>query len=197
MLEIVKASFTKEQASELPLVTVGIVMNRPLEDPFTKQALESLQVQTFGTFDLLTLDNLKANVSIGAARNAIVRNSEAEFITFIDQWDMLMPDALQSMLDLFILNLKEYRSLVHLSTACLVARRNGDMVLSSHRSPGLFKREWLQKHPFPEAGLQFPDQYQVDKLKASTGRKQASIHIGHQFAYVYRDYPFRQDGVKP
>jgi hypothetical protein len=197
MVEIVQASFERDEAFQLPTVAVGIVVNRPIDDPLTKQAFQSLTVQSYPTFKVYTLDNLKAGISIGAARNAIVRNTDADLITFLDQWDELMPDALQSMVDMFHLNRKELQKLVHLSTACLVARKNGDMVLSSHRSPGIFKREWLVKHPFPEQGLTFPDRYQVDKLAAFTGRKQASIHIGHHFGYVYRDYPFRQDGVKP
>ena len=192
MVEIVQATFRRKQA-KAPLVAVGIAAHVDLKDPRSKQAFESLSVQTYPNFDVLTLDIHKAQLSLGAARNEFVSASKAEFITFMDQLDMMLPDTLQSMLDVLKLHQQEDRTTVHVSTGALV-HRDGEMMLSSHRSPGLYKREWLIKHPFPVEAFTFPDPHHREKLAAS---KQASFHIGHHFGYVYRDAPFRLDGVNP
>lgn len=180
----------RHTSTKRPKVAVVMVVDLPPDDPRLQAAMESLSVQTYTYFDVYGVDNREAGWSLGDARNRAMKEAHGAYVLFLDQLDMLVPDAIASMVDLMELNRKEHPELQHLTIGALVQNKDGERYLSEHRSPGIYVRRFVVDNPFPVDPMDFPDPY----MRHVLGER--SIHIGHHFGHVYREEPFRKDGFR-
>lgn len=182
-----------------PKVCVVLVLHRPADHPYTVEALDSLRTQTYANLEAQTVDNTAGEATIGQCRNLAVRQTDAELVLFMGEEDMLTPDTVQSMVDLYQLARRtELQSVVHVTTQMMVLLENGNRApLPSLTAPGMYEREYLLNNPF-DASLD----YNVDRAQhrnlqglAQVKGQPVTFAVTHHFGYILRMHPFRRDGI--
>lgn len=190
-----RTDYSKPVDTMPPKVCAVVVYHRDPTNAMLLECLESLSVQSYANIECVTVDNRDNGQTIGAARNQAIALTDADLVLFLAEEDMLTPDTVQAMVDLYRMGKENVSDLIHITTNCMVQLEGGQRVLSQMKAPGMFERSFLLDNPFDDHDR--PDATMAQKLVNLASIKQQPVHFGttHHFGYVMRMHPFRRDGI--
>lgn len=182
-----------------PKVAVVLVYHREPRYVHLIDAMESVSLQSYPNCECITVNNCKAGLTLGAARNLAVADTDARYILPLQEDDMLTPDTVQVLVDSFERTLQESPTVVHVTHGCCILLQDGRVgVATGIHAPGLYLRDHLVSNPFdPDLTMNVDAAQQrlMDRLVSVVKGPTQSV-VGHHFGYLLRDTPFRRDGIK-
>ncbi len=189
--------FTHTVDTMPPKVCVGIVYHREPNDKWLLDAMESLSVQSYPNVECITVDNRDNQLTIAAARNSVVSNTDAPFVLFLCEEDMLAPDSIACLVSMHQVGKSTAPTLVHTTHKCVVILENGQLAISELHAPGLYERDYLLSNPFDADLTQRVDLNQMVNLRnlALLVKGPTSWCVAHHYGYQLREHMFRRDGI--
>jgi len=189
----------ERQARELPTIDVLLVNSRGMDHPWVKQAVASVHAQGYPC-GLLILDNTDRALSIGAAYNQLVRDSDADLVVFLSDDDYMEPDLVGGMEACMAMAQKQQAGVVvHLTTFCTVLiDHQGRAGQAQIPHLGMFRRSFLLEHPFNEALQHGVHTDMFSRLQNTTkfmGRP-VSACVVHNYGYTFRQHIGQASGMK-
>lgn len=189
----------REEPRPLPTIDVLLVNSRGADHAWTKTAVASVHGQSYPC-GLLILDNTDHALSIGAAYNELVRNSDAELVVFLSDDDYMEPDLVGGMeACMNVARQQNAGVVVHLTTFCTAlvdhSRKMGQVQLPHL---GMFRREFLLQHPFNETIEKGVHSDMFERLQRTTKflGKPVSACVVHHYGYIYRQHIGQASGMK-
>lgn len=182
----------------LPLkVDVCMIQIRPDDHEWVAEAKRCVSEQSYAHLGFLVVDNLDRSLSIGAAWNACVAQSDADLLLFLGDDDGMTPDLVECMVNGWRHMQPQAPNLVHLTTHCTVM--NAQASLTAHLQvphTGMFLRRFLVDHPFDEAITRHVGASKVNAVHVA-GKELAqpmSMAIIHHYGYLWRQHPWMNNG---
>lgn len=181
-------------------VDVLMINSRGIAHPWTIAAIDSVKAQHYPETMLLVLDNTDHALSIGAAYNALVKQSSAAFVQFLSDDDAFTVDLVGSSLACLLSARKRSASIVHAttSTTVIIEPEGHTAHASNLLQLGMFEREFLLTNRFNEAlskGIDRDMHSRLDSL-AKFRRAPLSVPITHQSGYLFRQHIGMAGGMR-
>jgi glycosyltransferase involved in cell wall biosynthesis len=189
----------REEPRTLPSIDVVVVNSRGVDNPWFKHAVRSVHGQSYPC-GLLIVDNNDRALSIGAAYNMAVQESNADLICFLGDDDWMEPDLVASMEACMDMARRQNDGVViHLTTFCTaVIEHLGKMGQVQLPHMGMFRRDFLLEHPFNEeleknvGGEMFRRLNDTSKFLG----KPVTAAVVHHYGYMYRQHIGQASGMK-
>jgi len=157
-------------------------------------AFNSATFQSYPNFKIRIEDNPKMQKSIGKIFNELVEESDADYVFFLGDDDMIAPDYIQSLMDNLMLSQEYQPELIYASSYISYLHENGELFGFSPLIPtGLFQRAFLLENKFNEELPKLVDTEminRVDKLGFS------KLVLRYHFGYLYRQHDNMVSGTK-
>lgn len=187
--------FEHEQRPQ-PRVDVILAHCRPLEHDWVKQAMRTVELQTYPHLGLWTIDNSDHALTLGEAWNAGVQRSEAELVAFIHEEDAYTADMIEALVTFLGMAQQNDANVVHCTSfVTLLDERSGKTVPLNMPQVGMWQRSALQAHPFP-AKDQRPEAGALHAMREAMEPKQSvTVAVAHHYGYIFRNHNFRPDRV--
>ncbi len=186
--------------TEPPKVDVCIVNSRGELHPWTLQAMNSVKEQSYPHTGLIVVDNNDHALSIGQAYNQAVQASDAKFVAFLGDDDMLCVDLIASSVWCYDQAVRMTApQLVHVtSNTMLLIEQSGGIIPSLFAHQGMYLREWLLTNPFDEhlaQGVGY-DMHTRMQRTAQLRNSPLSLPMMHHYGYVWRQHIGMVSGMR-
>ncbi len=182
-----------------PRVAVLMVNSRGAAHPWFMAALDSVKAQSYDNIELLVLDNNAHQLSIGAAYNQLVLATDAEFVEFVSDDDLLTVDQVASSLACMLSARKKGEAIVHVTSNTLFLLEQQQQLLHTPFCHlGMFHREFLLSNRFNEAlahGVAADMHSRLDRMSKLMG-KPISVPITHHYGYIWRQHIGMAGGMR-
>ena len=174
--------------------TVAVVMIDWRNNNWTKEAIRSVERQYYPVDEFVIVANRKNTKTIGQAWNEGVKQAESEWILFIGDDDVITSEYILSLLIALQEALDHNHCNINVVTSyCTVFDSKTAIPVYNRVPTGMWRREFLAKHPFNEELKRLVDKDYFDNHIHKGG---ASMCIAaHQFGYMYRQHNGKTSGV--
>lgn len=184
-------------APDLPRVDVLMIRQRAEEHAWVKQARQSIDLQTYPNLGHLEVSNEDHALSIGAAWNLAVRESEAELVLMMGDDDILHGTCVAQLVDEYRFARTQAPNVVHLTSFCTVLDdASGMMQALPVQHTGMFLRQYLLDNPFDEGLQRNVGQAQVQRI-AQAGKESGqplTMVVASTYPYIFRQHMFMACG---
>lgn len=172
-----------------PMVDVVVLNSRPLDSDMVKACMESVNALQYTNLGVLVFDNRDHALTIGAAYNACAQHSEADWLLFVSDDDLVEADLLVSMVATLGALVLKGEDPVSLTTKCMLLTEQG-IVPSAVEHLGMWRRDWLLRHEFDEQLQKHVGHNLVSRLNTIQSLHNRALRwcIPHQLGYVFRQH---------
>lgn len=188
---------TKPVDTTPPKVDVVMIQVREDDHRWVKEAVKSVEDQSYPHLGLLIVDNRDRALTIGQAWNGAVQASDADLVLFLGDDDALVHDLVASMVSTWAWMKAKVPNLVHVTTNCtLVDDNSGAVAIGPIHHTGMFLRQFLVEHPFDESlakGVGKQKMQAIAQAQKFLGQAMSS-GIMHHYGYIFRQHPWMVGG---
>lgn len=178
-------------------VDVLMIQTRDDDHTWVKQALQSVDDQSYPHLGLVVVDNKDRSLTIGQAWNGAAQASDADLVLFLGDDDALTVDLVESMTASWHYIRAKVPNLVHLTTHCtLLDEATGARAIGPIPHTGMFLRRFLIEHPFDETlsrGVGKQKMQAIQQAQKFVGEPMSTA-ITHHHGYIFRHHPWMIGG---
>ena len=169
-------------------IDVIMVNSRGETNPdWVARARRSIRTQTQPINEIIEIDNLKKDKTLGRCWNIGIKQSDSDWIFFIDDDDWISDDYIHTHVAVLYRERQQDKDPVAASAYCTFFDSEGRYSRKDVFPKGLIKRSYLLKYPFDESRLneRIADWKWTEEAQK---RNDYAILIPWQFGYFYRQH---------
>jgi len=179
--------------TQYPSVDI-LIANSERNREWFEDAHSSATYQSYPHYRIVVEDNPNMQKSIGKVFNDMVKYSDADYVFFLGDDDMISPDYIQSLVDNLLFTQEVNPEAVYATSYISYLREDGELYGYAPFVPtGLYLRSFLVENPFNEELPKLVDTEMISRISTLGYSK---VILRYHFGYLYRQHDNMVSGRK-